>query len=54
MRAGLGQDDARVLKQWRLKEINVREFAYGKGDVPVWEVMKAIADAIPSIESWDV
>lgn len=54
IRTGLSTKDVNVLKQWQLKHVQVREFAYGKGDVLVRDVMQAIADAVPGINSWDI
>ncbi len=53
MRAELTLDNINILKQWQLKDINLREFASGKGDVPVWDVMREIANAVPSVKCWE-
>ncbi|KAF5347821.1 hypothetical protein D9756_010230 [Leucocoprinus leucothites] len=52
MHISAGKSEA--LNQWQLKRIHIREFAYGKGDVPAWDVMPAIAAAIPNLSSWDI
>lgn len=54
IRAGLTPNSSNTLKHWQLKDINLREFAYGKGDVPAWDVMREITNIIPNIKCWEV
>ncbi|KAJ3566500.1 hypothetical protein NP233_g6967 [Leucocoprinus birnbaumii] len=44
----------RAFSQWQLKCIHIREFAYGKGDVPAWDIMRAIAEVVPNLVSWGI